>query len=83
MIMIENQCVGCEKPCLHEACPYYSVEVHYCDHCKGYTPALYRYNGWDYCKDCLSDELDYQFCGRLSVEEKIEALGLEDEIEEV
>ena len=82
MIRLENNCVGCEKACIYDACPYYREEVHCCDRCNGYTTAVYRYEGWDYCKDCLSEELDYQF-GRLSVEEKIEALMLEDEIEEV
>lgn len=82
MIRIENHCVCCEKPCIYDACPYYRVEAHYCDHCKGYTPAVYRLDGWDYCRDCLIKKLNTDF-NRLPVEYKIEALGLEDEIEEV
>lgn len=82
MTTIENHCVGCDKHCIYEACPYYSVEACRCDHCRERAPAVYRYNGWDYCGDCFEKELDRQLCG-LPVEDKIELLALYDDIMEV
>lgn len=82
MIKIENHCVGCDKPCLHDACPYHRVEVAYCDHCKDNTPAKYKFDGWHYCEDCLHKKLNAEF-GKLSISEKIDMLALDDEITEV
>ena len=82
MIRIESGCVCCQKPCIFDACPYYRVEAYYCDHCKGYEPAEYLYEGWHYCGDCLEKKLDSEF-GALPLREKIELLMLEDEIMEV
>lgn len=84
MVRYEQCSTPCpvEMPCIHDACPYYRVEVCYCDQCKGLIPASYEYEGKHYCGDCLDDELDNEFRS-LSVEEKIEALMLEDEIRSV
>ena len=52
MKIIESDCVGCELPCIYEACPHYQVEVHYCDEC-GYEDILYETDWGELCKDCL------------------------------
>ena len=80
MMREENHCVCGGNSCTHDACPYYSVKVYYCDNCK--EPAAYEYDGKHYCSDCLEEELDVEF-GKWSVRDKIEALGYEDEITEV
>ena len=80
MVKYENHCVCCEKPCIHGACHHYKVKVCYCDNCR--EPAAYEYDGKHYCRDCLEEELDIEFRA-LSIQEKIKALVLEDEITEV
>ena len=83
MMKYESDCVCCGLPCKYELCPHYRVKAYYCDKCKDDTPAEYEYDGTHYCKDCLESKLDVRFMRVLSVSEKIEALGLEDEIREV
>ena len=56
MMRIENHCVGCEKPCIHDACPYYSVECHYCDKCG--EPAEICTDDGDFCRECAR-RIDY------------------------
>ena len=82
MTKLESACVHCGLPCKYEACPYYRVEVHYCDRCKDNTLAVARWDGEDYCESCLIEELEKEFFS-LSLKAKIEVLGHEDNIEEV
>lgn len=84
MMKIEscNQPCPREMPCIGEACLHYESKAYYCDRCKDDTPAVAQWDGEDYCRDCLNEELDKEFA-KLSLEEKIEVLGYEDEIEEV
>ena len=33
MVSYENQCVGCDRPCIGDSCPYRNVRVLTCDSC--------------------------------------------------
>lgn len=54
-IEIESGCVGCGLRCLGRSCPYYEVEVMYCDNCGQEMDSEENYGkdfGEDICKDC-------------------------------
>ena len=61
MIRKESDCVGCGFPCMHSACPHYSVKVMECDRCGADVSALYTIPGrpiFPYkhmCEDCISE----------------------------
>lgn len=57
MIRIENHCVGClfEMGCVAYSCPYYKVEVHYCDKCGEELCDIYQVDDEELCEDCLLD----------------------------
>lgn len=57
MIVIENDCVDCELPCIYRACPYYEVTRYYCDNC-GEEYDLYYYDGEQLCVDCILERLE-------------------------
>lgn len=82
MMKYESRCAHCGKPCLRSSCPKYRVKAYYCDKCKDDTPAVAEWDGEDFCKSCLDKKLNTMFV-MLPIEEKIEALQLEDEIREV
>lgn len=50
MKQIENDCVGCDLPCIN--CGRDKVEHFYCDKC-GEEETLYEYDGEELCEDCL------------------------------
>lgn len=74
MIRYESHCVNCDLPCIHESCPYYKVEVHFCDECG--EEADYILDGDDYCEDCAEEYMS-GFFKELSIKEKAEVLGIE------
>lgn len=75
MLVLENQCVDCGKPCLFEGCPYYSVPVYYCDSQDG-KKADYRIDGEHYCKDCAKRIMQELFDDN-SIEEQAWMLELD------
>ena len=58
MIKQESFCVGCppEMGCIGTSCPYWLVDVYYCDTC-GCEGAEYRYEDEEICEDCLRKEV--------------------------
>lgn len=58
MIVIENECVDCDLPCIYEACPYYRVVRYYCDRCGSEEDVLYWWNGEQLCLDCIANDLE-------------------------
>lgn len=59
MKQIEDDCVGCGRPCIGVACPYNAAPHWYCDECgTEYDPSeLYRFEGRDLCEECLKNIL--------------------------
>lgn len=56
MIKIENQCCECATegyPCNGSICPNRRVKVLICDSCKQEVGKLYRFDGGEYCADCV------------------------------
>lgn len=76
MVKYESRCVSCDKPCIYECCPYYRVEVHYCDKCR--EEADYIIDGDDFCEDCAEEYLT-RFFKELSLKDKSETLGVKFE----
>lgn len=58
MINIENDCVGCELPCLGDACPYSNVPHYYCDKCGDEAEELRNYYGDELCFYCWREEVE-------------------------
>lgn len=56
MKRVENDCVGCELPCLGYSCPYRNVIHFYCDDC-GDEKQLYEFDGEELCIDCIEKRL--------------------------
>lgn len=76
----ESDCVGCQKYCLYESCPYYRVEVKYCDVCGDYADCTI--DGEDFCLSCAENKVNKMF-HNLSFEEKQDNLGLDHLDEDV
>jgi hypothetical protein len=57
MKRIEDECVGCDLPCLGNSCHYKNVVRFYCDRC-GEEGTLYRYNDKELCEYCLLNEFE-------------------------
>ena len=55
----ENHCMTCVLPCIYESCPYYNVEVHYCDMCG--NAAYYCIDNEDFCEECAEKMLKNYF----------------------
>ena len=55
MVKIENQCVGCDLPCMGESCINRNVEVHYCDKCGEELDEIFEVDGEELCEECLKD----------------------------
>ncbi len=70
---IETECVSCQLPCLGKSCPYYEVEVAYCDDCG--EEAKYEIEGDDYCQDCAEKYLEECF-NNLSIKDKADCLDI-------
>ncbi len=73
MIKFENQCYGCDIPCVGSSCSQLNVEVHYCDTCG--EEAIYSIDNEDFCYECLKDYLEQCFKD-LSISEQCERLDL-------
>ena len=56
MIIHENECVGCQLPCIYSSCPYYDVKRFVCDEC-GEEATLYEFNGQELCIECIAKQL--------------------------
>lgn len=50
-----NECVGCQLPCIYNACPYYNVERFYCDEC-GIEAKLRETDYGELCESCLLEK---------------------------
>ena len=57
MIRIENECVGCDWPCIYESCPYWAVARFYCDECEEENQ-LYWWDDCQLCLDCIEARLE-------------------------
>ncbi len=57
MKKIENECLGCDLPCMGSSCPYRNVTRFYCDKC-GDEAQLYHYDGKELCIDCIEKLLE-------------------------
>lgn len=58
MLKIQNDCVGCDLPCIGSACPHEHVLHFYCDDCKSDVDMLYDYgNGKQLCEDCMIERV--------------------------
>lgn len=78
MVRIENDCVGCDLPCI-SSCPYKEVPHYYCDNCHGETDAFYfRKSEYHYDEERIDNE-DYALCKDCAME----ALTFDDIIEYV
>lgn len=53
MIKYVSGCVGCGKPCIFEACPYYTEKVRICDLCGDEVGELYWDDDEQLCEGCL------------------------------
>lgn len=73
MIQYENQCVDCGLPCIHNSCPYYNVEMHYCDECGDY--AGYIIDNTDYCETCAKEFIKREF-DELTLQEQAEIMNI-------
>lgn len=58
MKRIENECVGCDLPCLGSTCPNRNVVRFYCDECNEEDTPLYHYDGKELCAYCLLQKFD-------------------------
>lgn len=58
MVKYENDCVGCELPCLGDACPYSNVPHYYCDKCGDDVEELRDYYGEELCYACWREEAE-------------------------
>lgn len=56
MLKYENGCVGCQLPCIYEACTYYRIPVNYCDKCGDYADVNIDEN--DFCMPHAEEMLD-------------------------
>lgn len=58
MVKFENDCVDCGQPCLGNDCPNRNVKHLYCDKCKFECSVLYKYDGQEFCHDCLLENFE-------------------------
>lgn len=72
MVRIENECVGCDYPCIGKrACPLTHVRRFYCDVCHDEADTLYWYGSQQWCRECIIKLL------------KVDADDVEEEFDEV
>lgn len=57
MIKIENDCVGCDLPCLGTTCPHREIPYFYCDDCEYECEELFHYEEQQLCIDCIVKRL--------------------------
>lgn len=58
MIKHEDDCVGCEIPCMGNGCPLKNVPHLYCDRCKEESDELYIFDGEELCIGCIIKNLE-------------------------
>lgn len=56
MCKYENECVGCDLPCMGTGCPNRNVPHYYCDDC-GEEDTLYEFDGEELCINCIKNRL--------------------------
>lgn len=52
-----ESCVGCPQGCIDCGRKHSSVPHMYCDDCNQEFETLYKYDGNQLCKDCLTDRV--------------------------
>lgn len=57
MVRIENDCCGCNLPCIGSSCPLKAVLHFYCDKC-GCETDIYYYDDQELCIDCIEKRLE-------------------------
>ena len=59
MRTVEDECVDCGLPCIGSSCPNRKITRFYCDRCgEEFEPdELYDFDGEDFCKECLLEQL--------------------------
>lgn len=58
MIQYEDECVGCDLPCLGVSCPNRNVPHCFCDECGEETEHLYEIDGEELCDICYEKRVD-------------------------
>lgn len=61
MIKYEDECCGCAVPaypCMGTACPNRKVPHFYCDKCGEDVEELFKWNGEQWCLDCIRKDLE-------------------------
>ena len=58
MVRIEDDCVGCDLPCIGDACPYKNVPHYHCDKCGDDVEELRYFNGEEICYHCWLEEIE-------------------------
>ena len=58
MVRTENECCGCELPCIYESCPFWAVSRFYCDECDSEEDTLYWWDGQQLCLGCVEARLE-------------------------
>lgn len=56
MLKYENDCVGCPQGCVH--CGRKKVLHLYCDKCREEVDRLFKWDGDEWCLDCIEKELE-------------------------
>lgn len=56
MCKYENECVGCDLPCIGTSCPNRNVPHYYCDACRE-EDTLYEFDGEELCINCIKNRL--------------------------
>jgi hypothetical protein len=79
-VVIENNCVDCQLPCIN--CGRKHQEVVKCDQGRCDNYASYNVDGEDYCDECLEDFLLKCF-KELPIDEKIEVLANYVDVEQL
>lgn len=77
MLRYENECVGCQLPCLGSRCSKQNIPVIYCDNYDN-EKADYRIKDNDLCEKCAKAFLQEMF-DELSIIEKSEILDIKVE----
>ena len=78
MIKIENNCYGCQRPCV--GCGRSHMEVCICDDCCDQY-AEYRLDGDDLCEDCIKKRLKQDVKDLLDTIDTMSYLSIRDTAE--
>lgn len=61
MIKVTDECCGCATesyPCIGKRCPNRHVIRMYCDKCGKEVDYLRKYDGEQWCEECILDEFE-------------------------